>query len=1011
MAKTGPKKPQRRVLLEELEPRILFSAGIEGLPVDTVVFDDHALVQPYEESLRSLDQRSAAAAEETRDELVIVDADTPDYQTLIDDITGRDDGTVQYEVVVLDADRDGITQISEILADRQDLDAVHVISHGSDGSIALGDTELRFDTLVQNAGSITAWGEAFSEDGDLLLYGCDLAATEAGQSLVDALGRLTGADVAASDDLTGHESLGGDWDLEYQAGEVETVVALDSQAQSDWTGLLANELWYTEKSSFPVEEYTPTTLEPVTGVTSGSMVTGFDIQNFTASGKEVWATHYVTQSVTIGTGTTFTVQQGDLLLTMEGVSTLTGTNGDLTVDKGDVFVFRPTTAGDYSSGSFHMLLDGLGGTNEILGLSLVEQDITVGGQFLAEGSVLYSVKNGSENKQVQHVTAIDAGVTTTLDTPTLFLDGTSAGVGVDNEISGIHLVQSDLSIGDTNLTAGQLLMSLVANDTVGDNGVAVTKSDIFILDISSSTLADATLLFEGAESGVVVDDVRSIALFVDELILTNNVPVSQAISEDTTLTFDAANGNPISITDNAGTTLTVTLSVTNGNLTLSQTTGLAFDAGADGTATMTFTGTVEDINAALDGLQYTPTADYSGSDTLTLTSRDAELYSLEIDSDLLGRYQFEAAAPGDDNSPSGTNTATLVGNATIVTDGTRGDVLSLDGSAHAEIPGFLGEPVDVTLAAWVNLTAYDSNGTDIISLGDNLILRYEDWNDSLNGIYWDGTSWHQVNFLTGINLAGDGWHHVAYSVDDTNNTHAIYFDGVEVASSAMTGSVAYTNGTNSYIGAHGELSPEWDLIGLVDDARIYDRALTATEIATLANAPVQSSDSDTVAITVTQVNDAPVITSDGGGATASVNVVENTTAVTTVTATDLDGDTPTFSISGGADQTLFSIDTNTGALTFNSAPNFEAPTDSDADNVYIVEVTASDGNGGADVQTIRVTVTNESDSTALWLSTDENVGTPGADGMPGGWTESDVLEFSGPNLTHGATTDGELSHV
>ncbi|MFZ2855147.1 MAG: DUF4214 domain-containing protein, partial [Rhodocyclaceae bacterium] len=104
------------------------------------------------------------------------------------------------------------------------------------------------------------------------------------------------------------------------------------------------------------------------------------------------------------------------------------------------------------------------------------------------------------------------------------------------------------------------------------------------------------------------------------------------------------------------------------------------------------------------------------------------------------------------------------------------------------------------------------------------------------------------------------------------------------------------------------------------------------------------------------LNQSPAITSNGGGASAAVSVAENATAVTTVTATDGDGDTLTFSITGGADQAKFSI--NAGVLSFASAPDFETPTDSDANNTYVVAVTADDGNGGTDVQTITVTVTD-----------------------------------------------------
>ena len=116
----------------------------------------------------------------------------------------------------------------------------------------------------------------------------------------------------------------------------------------------------------------------------------------------------------------------------------------------------------------------------------------------------------------------------------------------------------------------------------------------------------------------------------------------------------------------------------------------------------------------------------------------------------------------------------------------------------------------------------------------------------------------------------------------------------------------------------------------------------------------------TINVTVTPVNDNdPVITS---GNTA--NVAENTTAVLTVTATDADlpAQTLTYSITGGADQGKFSINSGTGALTFSAAPDYENPTDADTDNVYVVQVTANDGAGRTATQTINVTVTPVNDN-------------------------------------------------
>jgi hypothetical protein len=100
------------------------------------------------------------------------------------------------------------------------------------------------------------------------------------------------------------------------------------------------------------------------------------------------------------------------------------------------------------------------------------------------------------------------------------------------------------------------------------------------------------------------------------------------------------------------------------------------------------------------------------------------------------------------------------------------------------------------------------------------------------------------------------------------------------------------------------------------------------------------------------LQDDPVFTSS-----TSVNVSKNTTVTGyTATATDADGDTPTFSLTGGPDQSSFSIDATSGVLSFNVAPDFELPTDSDTDNTFDIEITASDG-VNLTVQNVSITVT------------------------------------------------------
>ena len=130
-------------------------------------------------------------------------------------------------------------------------------------------------------------------------------------------------------------------------------------------------------------------------------------------------------------------------------------------------------------------------------------------------------------------------------------------------------------------------------------------------------------------------------------------------------------------------------------------------------------------------------------------------------------------------------------------------------------------------------------------------------------------------------------------------------------------------------------------------------------------------DTQTLSVTVTNQNEAPTITSVDGGATslasqgsgtAAVNVAEGTTAVTTVTASDPDfGTVLTFSITGGADASKFTINAATGVLSFISAPDFEAPGDAGANNIYDVQVQVSDG-ALTDTQTIEVTVNDVDDA-------------------------------------------------
>ena len=434
----------------------------------------------------------------------------------------------------------------KLLADRSDLAAVHFITHGADGQINLGNSWLNSTTLQQNSDAVAAWGNALTESGDILFYGCNIAADSGGQNLLANIAKLTGADVAASDDNTGHTSLSGDWELEYTKGSIETGALFSAELQQNWGHLLN--------------------------------------------------------------------------VAVDATSTGTSTGGDFSVSH--------TTSG----------------------------------------------------------------------TDRLML------VGVSMNLGGSQTVSSVTYNGDS--------LSLVGVEEAGDARIEIW------------------------------------ALLAPEVVTSN---------------VDIAFSSP-----------------TDGNT-----------AGV-----MTFTGV-------------------------------------------------------DQSTPLG---------------------------AFASDFGYGESTASAT----------------VISAADELVFGVVSIDDPNFRVLTEGAGQTERWELDGFQTTGGG----------------------STAPGAESVNMSWT----------WPASDNWAAGG--------------------------------VSIKPSAANTAPVITSNGGGDSANISVAENTTAVTTVTATDGDGDTPIYSISDGADAALFSIDANTGVLTFNSAPNFEAPADADTNNVYEVTVQVSDGKGGTDTQAISVTVTD-----------------------------------------------------
>ncbi|MBE9399737.1 DUF4347 domain-containing protein, partial [Pontibacterium sp. N1Y112] len=228
----------RKPLFRALEQRIMFDAAAVDTAAQAAA--PEVIINATDTQDDALLDNLAALvppAERDRTNLVVVDQGVESYDTLLQQIPDN------YSVLVIPAGENGLARLAESLQNFNDLESIHILSHGSDNLFQLGADKLTAETVNQHADALAKIGNALNADGDLLLYGCNLSASTDGQSLLASIAALTGADVAASDDLTGAETLGGDWQLESRTGDIEASIL-----ELTYDGLLTGATYVTTTS-------------------------------------------------------------------------------------------------------------------------------------------------------------------------------------------------------------------------------------------------------------------------------------------------------------------------------------------------------------------------------------------------------------------------------------------------------------------------------------------------------------------------------------------------------------------------------------------------------------------------------------------------------------------------------------------------------------------------------------------------------------------------------------------
>ncbi len=251
-AETASQTVSNRMMLA-LEPRYLYDGaglitGFEGL-AEPDLMDAEPILEPVPDNTNPPDlfteekkeaqshdtsddstQEDSASSEHTdslpsiledpveqQTDIVIIDSGVEDVQILTQELSEHAD------IYILESDRDGVVQINEILNLNEDVDALHIFSHGSSGSVNLGNIKLSTDNFEKYGNLLQDWGDSLSPEGEIQFYGCHVGAGESGTDFISQLSELTGADVAASTDSSGTR-VGENWELEKSIGIIDSAI-------------------------------------------------------------------------------------------------------------------------------------------------------------------------------------------------------------------------------------------------------------------------------------------------------------------------------------------------------------------------------------------------------------------------------------------------------------------------------------------------------------------------------------------------------------------------------------------------------------------------------------------------------------------------------------------------------------------------------------------------------------------------------------------------------------------
>jgi uncharacterized delta-60 repeat protein len=992
-----------------LEPRLMFDGA-------AVVDAAHAAPDAAAKAL--IPDAPAAvevrAADPTKDngkkEVVFVDTSVADYKTLEAGVRAG------VGIVEIGGSKDGLAQMAKWAETHNGFDAIYILSHGSEGALHLGTNTVTDTTLAAAAAQaeLAEIGHSLNAGGDLLLYGCDVAKGSDGAQFIAGLAAATGADVAASTDVTGAAAKGGDWTLETSTGKVTSDPL--NETLGDFTGILGAD-----------------TAPLVVATGSGKIV--LDPEAYSSGGKAVFAlsdgkllvaansqpdsaTNHVsltrlnadgTLDTSFGvsgvavmpnaTGRTLNILSA--ALQSDGKVVAAGVAHDGSYGSQDFVVMRFNADGsaDTTFGSNGITITDMGSDKDF-GITVAidgNNRIIVAGQHLISGATYdfavarytsAGVLDTSFSSDGKAYVSITGTSTSTYTGMTVQSDNKIILVGIAGFSGYSEFGVARLDTGgalDTTFGTGGMVTTDVGSTAASKSNstsdvqvdaagnILVTGSsgnanagggwDVAIVRYTSTGALDATFSGDGklitAIPGVDLSGGNNLTVLPSgQLLVTGYVTTLGKTDQDfLTLRYNSDgtldtgfSGDGIEITNfgfsNENTSgraavqsdgkVVVVGSATNADFTTSKVALARYNT--DGTLDMTFGkltytsgGAAVRLNAQATDYELADLANYWTSDNFTGAT--------------LTLARQGGASAQDVFSATGTLASISAAGGTLTVDST--DIGTYTNSAGTLTLNFGASSNSTYVGRVMQQLAYANSGGAGGTV--NLLWSLNDGNTADTqgtGGAMVGTAVSTVYLIsTGPTFTSAATANFAENVSGTVYTAtATASSGGGTVSYALGGTDAslfdLTAGVLSF-----KTTPNFEAPADSGANNIYDITVTATDS--------HGSTTQNVAISVTDVNEAPSVTS-----AATASVAENSTGtVYTATGTDPDsGQTLSWSLSG-TDAGKFAIDAGTGVLTFNSVPDYEAPTDTGGDNVYDVNIIATDSGTGNLTATKAVTIT------------------------------------------------------